>query len=203
MGQRGQFYWKWFRGVVFSAPNATDFWAGAVGIIGQIIAHYIPDVEKLMTAYLWEIPIWIFGAILILRFFTVPFQIWKQDQAEIAALAAHGTDRQRLAIKNRLGKFLEEARELTAQCRTTDDAATLESKMNQLLNNANDFIRSALGDGESAILNNPAGTSIIYSDSSKPNEDLRTGMTWRMERLGQIIQRVDTAPINPDFNPNT
>ncbi|OHV61037.1 hypothetical protein LCM4577_15175 [Mesorhizobium sp. LCM 4577] len=202
MGQRGQFYWKWFKGVVWSAPNATDFWAGIIGIIGQIVAHFVPDVGALMTTYLWELPIWVFGAIVILRLFAVPFQIWKEDQAQIAALTAHGPDRQRLIIKNRLGAFLEEARELTAQCHNTEDAAALEARMNQLLTSAGTFIETSLGAGEAALFRNSVGTSTIYSASGKPNERLRIGMTWRMERLVQIIQRVDTVPINVDFNPN-
>src|SRR5438128_1906709 len=103
MGQTRQFYWKWFKGVVWSAPNATDFWAGFIGIIGQIVTHYRPDVGKLMDAFIWELPIWIFGAILLLRLFTVPFQIWKEDQVQLARLD-QGTDRPRLVIKNRLGK---------------------------------------------------------------------------------------------------
>jgi hypothetical protein len=103
----------------------------------------------------------------------------------------------RLYIKERLGEALRTASLLTAECKTTENPKDLESRMSAHLTETYNFINASLGKGEAVLFNNGSGL-VVYS-SGGANQDLKNGMEYRIQRLAQLLQRVDSLSINPEF----
>ena len=83
MQEAARFYWLWLRGTVWKAPGAADSYAGLVGTVTGLAAHYRPGVEQMTSGWIWQVPLWAFGAVLMLRFLATPFALWRQGDVDL------------------------------------------------------------------------------------------------------------------------
>jgi hypothetical protein len=150
-----------------------------------------------MTSSGWQISVWAATAVIVPRLLA-PYWMHQTDAQEISDLCkTTETKRQRLFLKKKLAEALQAGNRLIAECKTTAERDDLERRMNEHLNNTLRFIQSSLGDGEALLFNSANG--ITQYSSSGPNEDLKLRLGWRLQRLVQLLQRIDTAPLRPDF----
>jgi len=76
-----RFYGRLMREVFHPSWGWTDSIATALGIIGPLFTHFFPKLEAQMTPLVWEIPVGIFSALVVVRLLIAPFWLYKDRQA--------------------------------------------------------------------------------------------------------------------------
>lgn len=62
-----------------------DLWSGLAAAALAIIAHYLPNGEQVVSAFAWQIPLWVLGCVTLVRLLIAPFLIWQADQRRLDA----------------------------------------------------------------------------------------------------------------------
>ena len=73
------FYWRWLKTAIWHGFGPADLWSGLAGALVGIIDHYWPDLQ-LLTHYGWQIPIWAFASVVLVRLIAAPYWMWLDDQ---------------------------------------------------------------------------------------------------------------------------
>jgi hypothetical protein len=184
MGQLSSFYWKWFVRTIWQAPSIADGYAGLVGTFGLVASHYSPKVGQLMEPIAWQIPIWVFSAVLIFRFLHAPFQIWSEDQERLLKLASHENQK---TIREDLAFLLSEGQGIVAACKRYDNPAPVKEADDW--HDKTEAVLSELDQSYVARFNNPLGVSPMYADTKAGPEHVRiwSQVRFRCVRLHEII----------------
>jgi len=109
----------------------------------------------------------------------------------------------RLATKNLLGSAIKDGESLVAKQRTEseDDANTYKSEAEAWANKTGQLIGDAYGDGEAELFGNNAGIT-MFNSPGHPSTLTRSWMSARIQRLNELMPRVDTIVMLKDFDPN-
>ena len=105
-------------------------------------------------------------------------------------------------MKNLLGVAISECKLLIVKPRTEsqDDSNAYINEGNAWIIKTVDLIEQAYGKGEAELFTSSAGIE-IFNSRGHPNVLTRSEMVARSQRLGELIQRVDTISMLPGFDP--
>ncbi len=105
----------------------------------------------------------------------------------------------RLAMKNLLATVIDEGNALSNEDRTDADAYLHEA--NIWANKTGHLIEDAYGPGELDLWKSGAGIT-NYIDPRYPSMKVRNAITNRLQRLNELMPRVDALSMRPGFDPN-
>jgi hypothetical protein len=110
---------------------------------------------------------------------------------------------QRLVMKTLLGSAIKEGESLVTKQRTDseDDVKTYKNDAEAWATNTDHLIDDAYGQGEAELFVNNAGIS-MYSTPGHPSGFTKSWMSARIQRLNELMPRVDTVSMLPNFDPN-
>jgi hypothetical protein len=77
------YYWLLLRTALKPTLGKADLISSVAGAILVAVAHLFPKLGPLLTASLWQIPIWVFATVAAVRLICAPFWLWTMDQREI------------------------------------------------------------------------------------------------------------------------
>jgi hypothetical protein len=83
MGEAARYYWSWARETFARTFGVADGCAGLIGTVLGIVSHYSPETEQITGNWLWQLPIWTFGAVLMWRFLTTPFSLHRENDSAL------------------------------------------------------------------------------------------------------------------------
>jgi hypothetical protein len=118
-------------------------------------------------------------------------------------VAAKAEVEKRIAMKDLLGAAIIECGKLNSKPRTEsqDDVNAYINDANAWADKTKQLIGDAYGKGEATLFLNDAGIATMASPGH-PNVATRSEMIARIQRLNELILRVDTITMRPDFDPN-
>jgi hypothetical protein len=131
------------------------------------------------------LPVGLLFAYGLLRANYETFQAVESERIRLQAGAT--TDEKRLALKDALGAFNAEGREFTA--------SVSQQQVEDWATRTQELIKTALGEGEAELFLSDSGY-VFYGGGRVEN--------WargRLNRLAELIGRVDSVRIRPDFDP--
>ncbi len=73
-----KFYRRWLWRTIASAPSKADGLASLAGTGIASAKHYDPRVQTMTEDWLWQLPIWAFGAVLVVRFLAAPYSLFRE-----------------------------------------------------------------------------------------------------------------------------
>jgi hypothetical protein len=179
-----------------------------MGLGGAIVSSYLLGGYDFTLGELKSWGMFTFAWLVIANLSFLAFNWWmspsrlaQQDSDRIAALElAQQSDRRRIGIKDKLGVALDGGRKLMAECRAEGIERTdLEDRANKWYEGLQNFVTACFGEGEANYLRHGVDGGVVYSDGSKPNEDLRLNIQRALKQLTHILQGADTKPIRDDF----
>jgi len=189
--QARHYYWRWFKKVVWSAPTAIDLWTGAVGAVFGVIDHYWPTAH-LMEALGWQIAIWAFGAVLVVRLFMAPFLMAQDDAEKITKLEAEkGNKELRNRAKGLLGRYFAKGHALYPPHSSASPNPGAEAWMDD----TQALINEMFGVGESSLFLSNAGYTFLGGGKHYNRLD------GRLRRLSSLIERFEHLSLAVSFNP--
>jgi hypothetical protein len=190
---------RWLSVALWHSVGPIDLWTGIASLCLGVADHALPKMQ-LVTKFGWQLPLWMIAGIIIVRLVLSPYWITKEDTENIEKLKVIlGLDRRRIAIKDKLGKGLETLINFMKECRiegTNND--DLKKRIFSWFDEFQNFVRDAYGEGELTYLQYGTDT-VVYSDSSKPNEELRVFLDHLSKRLTKILQNADNKPIKDNY----
>jgi len=201
-------YWKrvFWRVVREAARDAKlDTWASAtIHLFVQAVSSIIIWVALsyvLAPGTLWArvlaaaLPLIIFPIAMGVRFFTVPANLAREDQAQIKSLtAALETRERRKVAKTIIGRALEDGQRLLT--RNADGTLGEKEPAEQWVATTWKFISAAFGPGEATLFLSDAGY-VFYSSDGRVGALVK----GRLRRLAELLGRVDVLDIDKDFDP--
>jgi hypothetical protein len=184
------YYRRWLATAFLHSIGPIDLWAGLAGAGLAAVDHFMPE-RQLVSALAWQAPLWAALAVVIFRIIAAPFWMAKEDAEKIAQLAANlASNRKRIAIKNRLGEFIEATKPFYGDTPPGREEAV------QWRDGARDYIAKAFGEGEAALFLSDSGYPVLGSSTKG---DMRNFINGRVRRLTELITRVDSLPIKDGF----
>jgi hypothetical protein len=117
-------------------------------------------------------------------------------------VAADAEKDKRIAMKDLLGAAINDCAALNVKKRTEsqEDVDAYANDAGVLATKTRNLIAQAYGEGEANLFMNDAGISTMASPGH-PNVLMRSEMIARIQRLNELITRVDTITMRPDFDP--
>ena len=124
----------------------------------------------------------------------VVFVIYRYTRREFERMYA-GPDpaQRRLGAKDIIGEIIGAGQNLIADETTEQQAVEWASKVK-------DFVETAFGSGESALVFSDAGYT-FYSGGK--NSQIKNFLRGRIQRLGELMGRFEQITIRPEFEPET
>jgi uncharacterized membrane protein len=115
------YFWRWLKTAFTHSLGPIDLWTGmAVAALG-ILDHYWPQAQ-IMTAYGWQIPIWVLAAVMLVRLLCAPYWMAQEDAAKLAKAEADRQTRDgKKALRDRLAQFLDAGTKLMTRCRNPQE----------------------------------------------------------------------------------
>jgi hypothetical protein len=189
-----EFYARWFFKTVWRAPGAADGYAGLFGTVVGIAQHYRPELSSMTEGWFWQVPLWTFGAVLIVRFLAAPFEIWKEDQRKLAQLKTSGDLRSQ---RRDLGRLLSQCEHIIEQCDTP--VPVNEPMVEEWFRRTVEFLANDLGEEYVHRFRSDAGLNpLVLTSPSVPerNRDLWAFLHRRAARLHSFLEEMSkqTAP---------
>jgi hypothetical protein len=137
------------------------------------------------------------------RLLLAPYWVWRDEhQARLLAEATNNGSvaqyQKHLAMKSLIATAIGQGEDLTKDWATKDADAFLKDT-NQWTNRVGYLVADAYGDGEASLFMSDAGY-VSYSDGKKQT-DLDNWIIHRLERLDDLVKRVDTLPVQSNFDP--
>lgn len=86
--RKREYYWQWLRVAFRRTIGMGDGVGFLAGIIIPIILRFIPNWKPVMSELLWQIPLGVFGGIVLIRLSLAPYWIYKEKVAEVNRLSA-------------------------------------------------------------------------------------------------------------------
>jgi len=186
--------WEQFviKGVYAVAILAALWWAGSTDAGWDQIIQYL--------AVALAIPV-VFIGLWTWNFIRLPAKDSAGKDLKIADLeSVLQLDKRRIAIKEKLGVALSDGQKIMNECRAEGIERTdLEDRANKWYEGLHNFVTACFGGGEANYLRHGVDGGVVYSDGSKPNEDLRLNIQRALKQLTHILQGADTKPIRDDF----
>jgi hypothetical protein len=165
--------------------------AGINTIISLVIGQYFKDNPR------WRIALVIASVALI--GLGVGASFYSQHQIEVSA---NVEKEKRIAMKDVLGGAINECASLNVKKRTEsqEDVDAYANDAGELATKTRNLIAQAYGEGEANLFMNDAGIPGMASPGH-PNVLMRSEMIARIQRLNELISRVDTITMRPGFDP--
>jgi hypothetical protein len=118
-------------------------------------------------------------------------------------VATKAESQKRLAMKNLLGSAIEAGESLAGKQRTESesDANAFKSYAEAWATQTDQLIEDAYGRGEAERFVNNAGIMII-NGVGHPSVLTKSWMSARIQRLNELMPRVETTVMVPDFDPS-
>lgn len=145
-------------------------------------------------------------AVIGTRLFLAPYWVWEDEhQARLMAEAKNfnsATENQRrAATENLVSDAIDEGNALSKDWFKRDDVDAYKHEANIWVNKTGHLIADAYGKGQVAVFLSDAGI-ISYVDPRKPATETHSEIINRLQRLNELEARIDTLPIQPNFDPN-
>jgi hypothetical protein len=80
------YYGRLLKAAFWHSLGPIDLWSGLVGLIAPALLHYRPELGSVVNAYLWQVPFWIAGAVVVVRILLAPYWLARDDAERIARL---------------------------------------------------------------------------------------------------------------------
>jgi hypothetical protein len=171
----------------YGTPFATAI-AIVSANVGLIFSQFFKDSRKFALVVISCL----FGVIAIFGAFYSTYE---------SGVATKAESQKRLAMKNLLGSAAETGEALIAKLTSQSDANVFKSDAETWANNTAHLIESAYGRGEAERFVNDAGIMIIASPG-QPSVLTRSWMEARIQRLNELMPRVETIVMVTDFDPS-
>jgi len=182
------FYRRWFVKTVWRAPGVADGYAGLAGTILGIAQHYRPELGPMTQEWVWQLPLWAFAAVLVVRFFTAPFQIWKEDRERLAALQ---TAEKRKQIRGRLGELLVRGVDLQQALADKSNEKPPSAEMAQAwYEELIAFLGTELDSSYVARMKDTSTVPQVYTNVPQDRVELWGGIRCRVYNLQQFIREL-------------
>ena len=169
---------------------------GISDLVGAIIGLIIYFVSEAFSTPTVDVNLWIvvgiFGGIVLVRLILAPCWIYREDGKEVSKVKQEKEELERKLddrakkkeIRQMLGSFMEECRELMTKCVNEKDPPEKETE--DLISRLQSYLNDNLGDEYIARINSGAGiTGFISTDVKHPS--YWTQFNRWMVRLGQFI----------------
>ena len=108
-----RFMRKWLGVALDGTVKRTELACFVLAALIDGARHLFPQIAIGSLPWLWSLPFWVFGIVVLWNFVRAPFLIWRADQAEIARLqplrSDEGQRREQLA---KLAEFITEGENL-------------------------------------------------------------------------------------------
>ena len=113
-----------------------------------------------------------------------------------------GLDGQRrlLAFKTLLGAAERRGRVLLGEANRARDLDETQREAHAWAEETQQLIQRAAGEGEASFLMSNVGVEL--PSGVAPGRQIRIFIDGRLRRIGDLIQRADTLPLEPDFDPD-
>ncbi len=139
----------------------------------------------------WWSPFAAFGVILFYGFLRENYEGYSRVEGERDKLRnGRTTSDRRVALKDALGTASERGQQLHASDPSVEDAE-------RWVNDTAGLIEAALGKGEVHLFVSGVGITLLSGNNSRQ----QLWIEGRLHRLSQLITRVDTLYLRPDFDP--
>jgi hypothetical protein len=187
-----------FFAFVESVADHTLFWVGAFLMIGPYFEGAAPHWWQIASNYIVERPERrkiLFRTVGFAAILFSCFQAWN-TQYEAA-----GQNQNHLAMKALLSTAIDEGEALNKDWFKRTDANAYLHEANIWSNKTGHLIEDAYGKGEADVFASDAGI-ISYVDPQKPATKTHSEIINRLQRLNELMPRVDTLPMQPNFDPN-
>jgi hypothetical protein len=135
---------------------------------------------------------------LIFGFSAASFQTWRAAKTELTGLQGGTSPANRVAMKNLIGVAISQTDELLKNW-DTKDPDSFKHEANFWTNRVGYLVEHAYGKGEAFLVMSDAGY-ISYTDGKKQTE-LRNWIIHRLQRLNDLMARVDSLSLQPGFDP--
>jgi hypothetical protein len=161
------------------------------GLIGQASGLFFSDKPRAKKI--------LFSVSGVLGIMAFAGNVYVQNQSGEAARAKI---EKRIAMKGLLSDAISECAAINVETRTRDqngaDAYTVEA--NKWIAKTSRLIENAYGKGEAKLFENDAGIQILASIND-PTRQVYSETVARVQRLNELMERVDTVLMRPDFDP--
>lgn len=85
-----KFYWRWLKTAVRHSLGPIDLWTGIIASILAVAAHFLPGGEAVVFALAWQVPLWAFGLVIVVRLLLAPYWMWLDDETDRPSVASGG-----------------------------------------------------------------------------------------------------------------
>jgi hypothetical protein len=182
------------------------FWIGILLMIEPYAEGIAPRTWGVVRGFLARHPEGrkkIFRIAGLIALFFACFQAWSSQyearlNAEARRQATAEEIQKLLAMKSLISSGVKEGEDIGKDWVTKDEEAFLH-ETNRWTNRIGHLIEDAYGKGEASLLMSDAGY-ISYSDGKK-RTDIHNWIIHRLQRLNEIVPRVDSLRMQPNFDP--
>ena len=195
-----------FRLFIAAVADHWIFWVALFLMIEPYLEGATPAAWKSLRDFFSRHPTGrrrLFRLVGVLALFVATFQAWNTEyEGRIAAegVQATGPIEKRFAMKDLIGTAISEEENLGKDWSKKDDEPFVHDT-NVWTNKVGHMIEDAYGKGEVSLWMSDAGF-VSYSDGKK-RTDVHNWIIHRLERLNELIKRVDTLRMTPGFDPKT
>jgi hypothetical protein len=174
----------------YGAPFATAI-ATVSANVSLVFSQFFKDSRKIALVTISCL----FGVIAIFGAFYSAYE---------SGVATKAKSQKRLAMKNLLGSAIETGVSLTAKQRTESesDANAFKSDAEAWATRTYQLIEDAYGKGEAKRFCDNAGITIYRSGPQHPSVLANSWMSARIQRLNELMPRVETIVMVSDFDPS-
>jgi hypothetical protein len=181
------FYWRWVRAAFSGALDRTALVAFIVLSCIEVVKKQNPQMGAVMASWVWAVPFWALLAVITARLVWAPYVIWRQDRATIEELRTSAAEKQsQVALREKLGEFLGEARGLYKRATTLGDGQPEPEEIETWLGGVQDYVRANLGQSYVQQLANGGGIVTYASPGYSP---FASALHVINVRLGELLDK--------------
>jgi hypothetical protein len=164
-------------------------------IIWVALGYALPNGTLWARVLATATPFLILSIAMVVRFFAIPAQMAREDEATINSFTAALDSRERKkVIKDIIGSYMQAGNRLLS-LGTRDDLSRMEPA-EKWVTITQDFINAAFGSSEATLFLSDVGYTFYSSDGKVGN-----WIKGRLRRLEELLKRVDILDIEQDFDP--
>jgi hypothetical protein len=177
----------------FFRDYGTQF-ALAIAILNTIISTIVSLQNNPISRFALVVASVALGGLAVGASFYSQHQIVASAEAQV---------QKRLSMKDILHLAIGDNETLLAKQRTQskDDVNAYLNEANIWTAKTGKLIEDAYGKGERDVFTNDAGINPINAGDN-PNAQISSELIARLQRLNELMSRVDTISTQPDFDPN-
>lgn len=99
-----------------------DGLSGFLGAVSGIASHFYPRVGAVIAPWLWQIPLWGFGGVIVWRILSAPYYVWKEEHDR-----ANAADEKAKALESEIVELKSKGRSSGADMRTQQALSEIAS----------------------------------------------------------------------------